>query len=76
MTQSEYAPNLIFKKTEALQQHYPAFLHHAMHNFQSLDVMRFLGHRVPTTTGKVNGRFKDQIISDLKHRPEGVRIPL
>jgi hypothetical protein len=36
--------------------------------------MRFLGHRVPTTTGKVNGRFKDQIISDLKHRAEGLRI--
>ena len=74
VTQSEYASDLIFKKTEALEQHYPAFLHHAMRNFQSLDVMRFLGHRVPTTTGKVNGRFKDQIISDLKHRPEGVRI--
>jgi hypothetical protein len=74
VTQSEYATDLIFKKPEALQQHYPAFVHHAMRNFQSLDVMRFLGHRVPTTTGKVNGRFKDQIISDLKHRAEGVRI--
>ena len=74
VTQSEYATDVIFKKPEALQQHYPAFLHHAMRNFQSLDVMRFLGHRVPTTTGKVNGRFKGQIISDLKHRSEGVRI--
>lgn len=74
VTQSEYATDVIFKKPEALQEHYPAFLHHAMRNFQSLEVMRFLGHRVPTTTGKVNGRFKDQIISDLKHRPEGVRI--
>jgi hypothetical protein len=74
VTQSEYATDLIFKKPEALEQHYAAFLHHAMRNFQSLDVMRFLGHRVPTTTGKVNGRFKDQIISDLKHRAEGVRI--
>lgn len=74
VTQSEYATDLIFKKAEALEQHYPAFLHHAMRNFQSLDVMRFLGHRVPTTTGKVNGRFKDQIISDLKHRAEGLRI--
>ena len=74
LTQSEYATDVIFKKPEALQRHYPAFVHHAMRNFQSLDVMRFLGHRVPTTTGKVNGRFKDQIISDLKHRSEGVRI--
>src|SRR5262249_42946154 len=74
ITQSEYATDVIFKKPEALQQHYRAFVHHAMRNFQSLDVMRFLGHRVPTTTGKVNGRFKDQIISALKHRSEGVRI--
>jgi hypothetical protein len=74
VTQSEYATDVIFKKTEALERHYPAFLHHAMCNFQSLDVMRFLGHQVPTTTGRVNGRFKDQIVSDLKHRVEGVRI--
>ena len=74
VTQSEYATDVIFKKPEALQRHYPAFVHHAMRNFQSLDVMRFLGHRVPTTTGKVNGRFKDQVISDLKHRSEGLRI--
>ena len=74
LTQSEYATDVMFKKPEALEQHYPAFVHHAIRNFQSLDVMRFLGHRVPTTTGKVNGRFKDQIISDLKHRSEGIRI--
>jgi hypothetical protein len=74
VSQSEYATDLIFKKADALEKHYPAFLHHAMRNFQSLDVMRFLGHRVPTTTGKVNGRFKAQIVSDLKHRAEGVRI--
>jgi hypothetical protein len=74
VTQSEYATDLIFKNPAALEQHYPAFLQHAMRHFQSLDVMRFLGHRVPTTTGKVNGRFKDEVISDLKHRAEGVRI--
>lgn len=74
VSQSEYATDLLFKKAEALQEHYPAFVHHAMRNFQSPDVMRFLGHRVPTTTGKVNGRFKAQIVSDLKHRAEGVRI--
>ena len=68
MSQSEYATDLIFKKAEALEEYYPAFLHHAMHNFQSLDVMRFLGHRVPSTTGKVNGRFKAQIVTDLKQR--------
>src|SRR5262245_36457948 len=48
ITQSEYATDVIFKKPEALQQHYRAFVHHAMRNFQSLDVMRFrrFGFRV------------------------------
>jgi hypothetical protein len=35
--------------------------------------MRFLGRRVPST-GRVNGKFAGEIISDLKHRHEGVRI--
>ena len=36
--------------------------------------MRFLGRSVPLTTGKVYGNFKGEIISDMKHRPEGVRV--
>jgi hypothetical protein len=36
--------------------------------------MRFLGRWVPATTGRVYGQFDGEIISDIKHRPEGVRI--
>src|SRR4029077_1962789 len=36
--------------------------------------MRFLGRKVPTHTGRVTGQFKGEIISDMKHRPEGIRV--
>jgi hypothetical protein len=45
-----------------------------MSSFSSPDVMRFLGRRVSLSTGKVGGGFKGEIISDSKHRPEGVRV--
>jgi len=36
--------------------------------------MRFLGHPVPATHGRVHPNFKGEVISDLKHRPEGIRV--
>ena len=34
--------------------------------------MRFLGHRVPVTTGRVDARFQGEVRSDLLHRHEGI----
>ena len=39
----------------------------------SRDVMRFLGRKVPAQGG-VNGHFQGEVVTDIKHRPEGVRI--
>ena len=36
--------------------------------------MRFLGRKTPTTRGRVQGHFTGEVISDLKHRPEGIRV--
>lgn len=74
VSESEYASDVLFKKPEALARIYPSLVHHAVRSFGALDVMRFLGRKVPMTTGRVRSRFKGEIISDLKHRPEGVRI--
>src|SRR5207245_5790098 len=41
--------------------------------FRSEDVLRFLGRRV-TAEGHVPASLKDEVTSDRKHRPEGVRI--
>lgn len=71
---TEYATDIMFDQPDNLARHYPSWVHHAMSSFSSPDVMRFLGHYVPTTTGKVWGQFDGEIISDTKRRPEGVRV--
>jgi hypothetical protein len=44
-----------------------------MTTFSSPDVMRYLGKRIPLS-GDVPKHFSGEVVSDLKHRPEGVRI--
>jgi len=73
-SETEYATDVIFKDPDSLARLYPGLVHHAIRSFSSRDVMRFLGRSVPLTTGKVFGQFKGEIISDVKHRPEGVRV--
>ena len=70
---TEYATDIAFRDPKALHTLYPRFVQHGISSFSSPDVMRFLGRRVPNT-GRVNGKFAGEIISDLKHRHEGVRI--
>jgi hypothetical protein len=71
---SEYATDLLFRDAASLAALYPRLVQHGLRTFGSPDVMRFLGHRTPTATGRVAGHFKGEVISDLKHRPEGIRV--
>ena len=71
---TEYATDLLFRDPSSLAGLYPRLVHHALRTFASPDVMRFLGHKVPTTHGRVHGQFTGEVISDLKHRPEGLRV--
>jgi hypothetical protein len=71
---SEYATDLLFRDAPSLAALYPRLVHHGLRTFASPDVMRFLGHKVPTTHGHVHGQFTGEVISDLKHRPEGIRV--
>lgn len=72
VTQSEYATDLLFHDPHALARVYRAFVLHGLCTFQSPDIMRFLGHRVPVHTGRVDARFRGEVRSDLLHRHEGV----
>ena len=65
--QAEWATDLMFDRPEALAEIYPSLTIHAMTQFSSGDVMRFLGR-------KVTGNFKGEIVSDFKDRPEGIRV--
>ena len=67
MHQSEYATDFMFKDRQSLQAIYPSLVKHAITEFSSTDVMRFLGRRT-------NSQFKGEVISDIKTRIEGTRI--
>lgn len=65
--QTEWASDVVFKNPDALASIYPALVRHAMHHFQSPDVMRFLGR-------KASGNFTGELTTSFKDRPEGVRV--
>lgn len=71
--QSEWASDVMFTSHAALAKIYPRLIHHGMTHLHSTDVMRFLGRKVPAHNGPY-GTFKGEVITDLKHRPEGLRI--
>ena len=71
---SEYATDLLFRDAPSLAALYPRLVHHGLRTFASPDVMRFLGRNIPPTHGRVPPLFNGEVISDLKHRPEGIRV--
>jgi hypothetical protein len=71
--QTEWATDLAFRDAETLAELYPQLIRRGIETFRSEDVLRFLGHRV-TAEGRVPANFAAEVTSDLKHRPEGVRI--
>lgn len=67
LDESEYATDVLWPSSAALQAIYPALVDHAMRHFRSPDVLRFLGRRHgPRSTGEV--------LTRLQRRLEGVRV--
>lgn len=71
--ESEWASDVIFRSAAMLRGLYPRLIEHGMRNMGSREVMRFLGRRVPAHGG-VNRKFQGEVTSDLRERPEGMRI--
>lgn len=67
MRQGEYATDILFRDPQALADIYPALIDHAIKQFHTADVLRFLGRQRPSIR---SGEVK----TDLKRRFEGVRI--
>jgi hypothetical protein len=65
--QSEWATDVMFKDTRSLALVYPKLVRQGVLTLGSTDVLKFLGK-------KLDGRFKGQVGTDLKSRPEGVRL--
>lgn len=69
--ETEWATDVLFKSPDALQALYPRLLRHAMGAMGSADVMRFLADR---PTPRIHPAFKGDVVTDLKSRPEGMRV--
>jgi hypothetical protein len=73
MDEGEWATDLAFGSSKALAELAPRLFRHAWLNFDSGDVMRFLGNKAVTEQGP-HGKFAGEVVSDLKRRVEGTRI--
>jgi len=73
LKQSEWASDVLFRKPSDLHERYDAWLRFAMADVSSADVLRFLGRKL-TADGRVPGRYAAEVLTDLGHRVEGVRI--
>jgi len=71
--QTEWATDLLFRDPSTLTRLYPQLLRRGIETFQSPDVLRFLGRKLPAHGG-VNGNYAGEVRSDLQRREEGVRI--
>jgi len=65
--QTEWATDFLFRDADQLAACYPDLVRHAMTDFDSRDVMRFLGKNL-------TGAFKGELTTDFKRRREGVRV--
>jgi hypothetical protein len=72
--ETEWATDVMFRSPSALAKLYPALIRYGISTFSSPDVMRFLGRQQLPKDGGVYKRFDGEVVSDLKQRPEGVRI--
>ncbi len=71
--QSEWASDILFRDPAQLARLYPRLVRHGLTTFLSPDVMRFLGRKIPPSD-RLPSQLKADVVSDMKRRPEGVRI--
>ena len=70
--ESEWATDVMFRRSSDLDRLYPHLLHHALVSFGSSNVLRFLGRPVPETG--LPGRVRNDVTTDLGRRFEGFRL--
>jgi hypothetical protein len=70
---SEWATDLVFRKSDQLRRLVPQLLHLGVVGFSSPDVLRFMGKKV-TRQGNAAGGLKLPLSTDLKIRSNGARI--
>jgi hypothetical protein len=71
--QTEWATDVCFRTGRDLTDLYPSLIDRALTEFDSRDVMRFLGKLAANEKHSFE-RFPGEVVTDLVRRPEGVRI--
>jgi hypothetical protein len=71
--QSEWATDILFQSSTALQELYPRWLRHGIEVLNCRDVLRYLGQRVPQQDCN---RCTGDVRMDLRQRPEGTRLKM
>lgn len=71
--QSEWATDVMFRNRAALRSVYDRLIRFSIASHDSVDVLRFLGRRV-NGDGSLRRDFTGEVVSDVKERPEGIRI--
>jgi hypothetical protein len=71
--QSEWASDFLFHQPQDAGRLHAPLVQHALLNFKSATVMRFLGQKIPAS-GEVHGHFAGEVTTTLKRRPEGVCV--
>ena len=71
--QSEWATDVMFRDRAALQSIYDRLVRFSIASHSYVDVLRFLGRRV-NRDGSLRRDFNGEVVSDVRERPEGVRI--
>jgi len=66
--ETEWATDIMFKSTEALEKLYQSVVHHAMRVCDSPSVMKYLGRR------SFAGVAPKEVMSDYRRRYEGIRV--
>jgi hypothetical protein len=69
--QTEWASDVMFRSAQELAEIYPTLTRHAMMGMGCGDILRFLGQRASPRRG---GALPAHLATDLKTRPEGVRV--
>lgn len=70
--QTEWATDILFRDPAPLASLYPQLVRRGIETFQSPDVLRFLGHKLPAHGG-LHGNYADDVCTKYR-REEGVRI--
>jgi hypothetical protein len=73
LKQSEWASDVLFAKPSELHKRYDSYLRFAIADVSSADVLRFLGRKL-SANGAVHGKYANEVLTDLGHRVDGVRI--